>query len=72
MDTLETCLAARSESAGRLKAAAPGKAVLDYRGIVIAWWNYVTPDHESWWLKGDTPVSATSFRSACAHRVLPH
>ena len=36
----------------QLKAAAPTKAVLDYRGIVVAWWNYVTPDHESWWLKG--------------------
>jgi len=59
MDTLETCLKARSESAGRLKAAAPGKAVLDYRGIVIAWWNYQTPEHDSWWLKGDTCAAAT-------------
>jgi hypothetical protein len=67
MDTLETCLAARSESAGRLKAAAPGKAVLDYRGIVVAWWNYVTADHESWWLKGDTPVSVPSNHPPRVH-----
>ena len=88
-DTLETCLKARSESAGRLKAAAPHKMVrgppphyslmdhrlrsriawgispvphpdqtrqvLDYRGIVIAWWNYQTPEHAAWWIKGDSP-----------------
>ena len=22
-----------------------------------AWWDYQTPDHASWWLKGDTPGS---------------
>ena len=68
MDTLATCLAARSAAAGRLKAAAPDKAVLDYRGVVVAWWNYVTPEHDSWWLKGDTPVSQS--RSLASHCVL--
>ena len=45
MDPLATCLKARSAAAGRIKAAAPTKAVLDYRGIVIAWWDYTTADH---------------------------
>eukprot|EP01052_Picozoa_sp_SAG31_P038573 SAG31_NODE_5180_length_2695_cov_2.182203_1_plen_178_part_00 len=54
LDSLETCLAARSAAAGRLKAAAPNSAVLDYRGIVIAWWNYQTAAHQGWWLKGDS------------------
>jgi len=57
MDPLATCLEARSAAAGRIKAAAPTKAVLDYRGIVIAWWDYTTADHAAWWLKGDTPGS---------------
>ena len=58
MDTLATCKAARSAAAGRIKAAAgPSKSVLDYRGIVIAWWDYQTVAHSSWWLKGDTPDS---------------
>ena len=31
------------------------RQVLDYRGIVIAWWNYQTPEHAAWWIKGDSP-----------------
>ena len=57
MDTLETCKRARSNAAARIKRVAPSKAVLDYRGIVIAWWNYQTPAHDSWWLRGDIPGS---------------
>lgn len=57
MDTLETCKRARAQAAARIKRAAPSKAVLDYRGIVIAWWNYQTPAHAGWWLRGDSPGS---------------
>jgi|EP01047_Picozoa_sp_COSAG01_P025518 hypothetical protein len=58
MDTLSTCKAARSAAAGRIKAVAgPSKPVLDYRGIIVAWWNYETPEDASWWLKGDIPGS---------------
>jgi hypothetical protein len=58
-NTLEQCLAYRSSVAAPLKAASAGTArkVIGYRGIVIAWWNYVTPDHESWWLKD--PLTGT-------------
>jgi hypothetical protein len=72
-DTLEQCLAYRSSVAAPLKvAAAAGRAqkVLGYRGIVIAWWNYVTAEHASWWLRdpvtGDVREGVLDWRVPAA------
>lgn len=68
-DTLEQCLAHRSAVAAPLKARArSGQKVLGYRGIVIAWWDYVTAANADWWIKD--PLTGEVGPFDCPAQVL--
>ena len=51
-NTLDECRVYMSSIAAPVKARQKNhQKTLGYRGIVIAWWNFVTKEHADWWLR---------------------
>ena len=50
-NTLDECRVYKSSIAAPVKARQKKhQKTLGYRGVVIAWWNFVTKEHADWWL----------------------